>query len=164
MSDWHDNYNYYISRGRCPRCGGKRALAPGRKQCAECAEKHRIFQREQRNERRENRLCIRCGRPLAEDDKTMCGVCRDKINRSRRAKSKADKKRYHVLKAAGKCVICGARWAEQAEIQDIEKDRARGAGGEKTMRVECIYWSQERERIAREHYNQTGARSSCIVT
>ena len=103
-----ENRNYYIRNGRCPRCGGKHLLMPGRYTCRECAEKDRKYQREQRAFRRENGLCTRCGKPLPDGSAyVQCDDCRAYMRKF----DKFNKSRYEGLKADGKCVKCGA-WAE----------------------------------------------------
>lgn len=102
------NYEYYIGRGRCPKCWGKNPVMPGKRVCAVCASKKSESLKKRRTLRREQGLCTRCGKPLPEGSKyVQCEVCRAYIGTFRAF----NKRRYEGLKAAGKCVKCGG-WAE----------------------------------------------------
>lgn len=102
------NSDYYISRGRCPKCGGARPLEPGKRKCRECLEKSRQSQRERRKARRESGACTRCGKPLPEDSKYLqCEVCRAYVSTFR----VFNKRRYEARKAEGRCVKCG-EWVD----------------------------------------------------
>jgi len=102
------NYNYYLSIGKCPRCGGKHPVQKGKHVCRECSLKQSEQRREKRVFFKENGLCARCGKPLPVDSRFMqCQECRDYIGSFR----KFNKARYESLKRAGKCVKCGD-WAE----------------------------------------------------
>lgn len=102
------NRLYYLSRGRCPRCGGQNPVEPGRKLCKECRIKASDARHDLRQRRREAGVCTRCGNPLPEDSKfVQCEDCRVYIGTFR----KFNKRRYERLKAQGKCVKCGD-WAE----------------------------------------------------
>lgn len=99
---------FYLSRGRCPRCGGRNPIAPGRTECAECLAKHRESRRKLRDARRAAGLCTRCGKPLPEGyERLQCETCRAYI----KTYWVSDKRRYDALKEAGKCTKCGD-WAE----------------------------------------------------
>lgn len=99
------NNEYYLSNGKCPRCGGRNPVAPGRKRCRECALKDSERKRNRRDFRRENGLCTRCGRPLSEGHEYIqCDECRKYVQ----SFYKFNKARYESLKAQGLCVKCGA--------------------------------------------------------
>lgn len=102
-----DNAEYYLSRGRCPRCGGKNPLEPGKRSCRECALKSSERHHKQRVWRRENHLCTRCGRPLGEDTHKTCAECREYINSFKPIYRRETKMRYDGRKGLGLCVKCG---------------------------------------------------------
>ena len=102
------NYNYYLSIGKCPRCGGRNRLEPGKKMCRECSQKASGRRREQLAYRRENGLCTRCGKPLDEGSRfVQCEDCRAYMHTFYRF----NHRRYESLKEACRCVKCGD-WAE----------------------------------------------------
>lgn len=102
------NRDYYLGRGRCPRCGGKHPVEPGKRQCRECTEKASEGRKRQRKYRRENGLCTRCGKPLEEGSAFVtCEDCRVYLSTFKAF----NKCRYERLKRAGKCVKCGD-WSE----------------------------------------------------
>ena len=104
----NENRDYYLRNGRCPRCGGKHPLMPGKRSCRECALKASDRRREIRAFRRENGLCTRCGKPLPEGSAyLLCDDCRA----YQRSFQSFNERRYEGLKNQGKCVRCGS-WAE----------------------------------------------------
>ena len=104
------NRLYYLSRGRCPRCGGSNPVAVGRVLCVECQVKHDTEQTERRNRWKEQGLCIRCGGERAEG-KNQCQKCLDDRN-AKQISAKASKARRDTLRAQGLCTVCGKTWAE----------------------------------------------------
>ena len=150
MYDYKANRDYYISRGRCPKCSGQRPLAPGRKTCWECAVKQAEARRNKTAWRRENGLCTRCGRPLPEGhDRLQCDDCHN----YNRAYSKHDRARYESRKEQGLCVKCGAfaepgktlcracldRWHanENREANAEKKRQRRKECREKGLCIDC---------------------------
>lgn len=79
--------------GLCTRCG-KRWAEAGQTKCKQCRERDQkwyrdnnmreylyAYKQKQRNERRENNLCINCGRKLLIEEigvNSKCKKCRDK--------------------------------------------------------------------------------------
>jgi len=106
-----DNRSYYLSRGRCPRCGGKNPCVEGRVLCIECQQKHDEQQIQMRDKWRESGLCTRCG---GERDswRKLCANCRVYMSDLRRGNAKAAKERRDRLRDAGMCTRCGKTWAE----------------------------------------------------
>lgn len=121
---------YYKSQMRCVKCHGQDAFTLyGRSYCAECAELFRTYNRKcyasgggakererkkaQREKRREESLCTRCGKPLGSDAIYLtCDQCRAK---ARNAKRKETEKRTGYPTGAaksrwqyGECCKCGA--------------------------------------------------------
>lgn len=105
------NIEYYLSRGRCPHCGGENPVIPGGKLCTYCREKRLSRLCEKRIERAENGLCTKCGKPCEDKRYRWCEACRED-ERVRRGKIKAisRKKWYDKQREEGKCVVCGG-WA-----------------------------------------------------
>lgn len=102
------NRPYYLGIGKCPRCGGRNKVEPGRASCRECALKQADKRQELRNRRRDAGQCTRCGKTLPEGSEFLqCEDCRIYIGSFR----KFNKRRYEGMKAAGRCVKCGD-WAE----------------------------------------------------
>ena len=105
------NRAYYLSRGLCPRCGGKNRVQEGRCLCIECQKKHDEDQTERRKLWRETGLCTRCG---GERDgwQKMCADCREYMSDIKRENAKKAKARRDALKMKGLCVKCGKTWEE----------------------------------------------------
>ena len=118
---------FYLSIGICPVCN-KNALYGGEKACPECrardAEYHAqkyenpnyrkqmiqssIRSKNKRKQyRRENNLCIECGKRKPKEGIATCEICRCRINRQRREKYQGATLRKGWM-AAGKCFLCGA--------------------------------------------------------
>ena len=107
-----ENRQYYLRRGRCPVCFGKNLVVPGKKRCAECAERQNRHQRELKESYRGDGRCSRCGAPLDDDKYKRCSKCRSYAQKYREKSNERLRKRYHDRKDAGKCVRCGLTWAE----------------------------------------------------
>lgn len=105
------NRRYYLSRGKCPRCGGVNPVAPGRPLCAECQIKHDTEQTERRKRWKEQGLCARCGRER-NGEGALCQQCRVYMGDIRRNNAKVAKQRRDRLRALGMCQRCGRTWAE----------------------------------------------------
>ena len=106
-----ENRRYYLSQGRCPRCGGKNPLIEGRCLCIECQKKHDEEQVKRRNLWRETGRCTRCGRER-DDWHKMCPQCREYMSDIRRDNARKAKERRDQLRAKGFCTLCGRTWAE----------------------------------------------------
>lgn len=104
-----ENRQYYLSGGRCPRCGGKNKVVEGRVLCAECQKKHDEGQKERRDRWRAEGRCIRCGRERAEG-RYQCQMCLDKRAAGGINANAARAWRNSKI-SAGKCVRCGIRYA-----------------------------------------------------
>ena len=78
MFDPKANHAYYLSRGLCPRCGGKHPVRPGMKRCMECSVKESERLRTWRAARIKAGACTRCGGELAADGCITCPDCRHK--------------------------------------------------------------------------------------
>lgn len=106
------NILYYLSRGKCPRCGGKNRVEPGRNLCVECRLGNNAQRVNTRTRRREAGLCTVCGKPRDDEKYLTCSACREKI-RKRKGKKKAayQKSWYSRMREEGRCVSCG-KWAE----------------------------------------------------
>ena len=64
--------------GNCPQCGNNKSKDG--KRCEDCAEKARMQSREKANERRDQGLCITCGKNSHILNKQTCQECRNKHN------------------------------------------------------------------------------------
>lgn len=106
-----ENRAYYLSRGLCPRCGGKSRVVEGRVLCWECQQKKDTGQIQMRNAWREAGRCTRCGRER-DSDRVLCASCRAYMSDIRRGGAKAAKDRRDRLREAGMCTRCGKTWAE----------------------------------------------------
>lgn len=103
-----ENREYYLSRGRCPRCGGKNPLEPGKTLCRGCAVKVSEARRKQREWRRENHICTRCGKPMGEDERfKTCSECREYVSSFKPIYRRETQAQYNRHKLLGLCVKCG---------------------------------------------------------
>lgn len=108
------NRQYYLSRGRCPRCGGTNPVQVGRVLCVECQQKHDKEQTERMNRWRQEGRCIRCGSERAEG-RMQCQKCLD--NRKEKGINAASARKWREKKLAeGRCVICGLRFAAMGHV------------------------------------------------
>lgn len=106
------NREYYLSRGRCPRCGGKNPVEDGKARCRECGVKESERLRARKARWIAAGLCSRCGGPLDGDGKKTCIECREYAAQFQPQKAEAAKAVYDALKESGHCVRCKTRWAE----------------------------------------------------
>lgn len=107
-----ENRAYYLSRGLCPRCGGKAHVQPGRVLCVECQQKHDSDQHNRRAKWREEGRCTRCGRERDDPEKSMCAKCREYMHEIRKNNAEYAKERRDMLRERGICTRCGIRYAE----------------------------------------------------
>lgn len=117
---YQELYAWYKQMGICPQCGTNKA-APNRVRCEEClaknaesADKHRktkhipnriTYFKDLREQRKENDLCIWCGKPICSTSTVFCIDC--KIKNQRRndnRKSGIERSERHEY---GLCYICG---------------------------------------------------------
>jgi len=106
-----ENRLYYLSRGRCPVCGGLRPVVEGSKWCEVCRDKNCAKEKERRDKRRAEGLCVRCGEPLGDDKHVQCEKCRARDRELKRRQSQ-----YYIRKEKGMCVSCGARAARAGKV------------------------------------------------
>ena len=127
------NRAYYLSRGMCPNCGGKRPVKPGTTLCFDCHEKrntrdrrrmeseteeqravrleyHRRYNAERTRMTQEKGLCGKCGKP-ALPGKRLCLDCLVK-SRQRDEKRRIEKSKtglpHSTFVAFGLCGVCGS--------------------------------------------------------
>lgn len=117
---------FYIALGICPVCN-KNTLYGGEKACLECrardaeyhakryedpAQKKQMIQKsteskkKRKQYRREQGLCIECGRRKPREGIATCSICRERINRKKREQYWGATLRKQWV-AAGKCYLCG---------------------------------------------------------
>lgn len=109
-----NRYNRLKAAGLCARCG-KVEPVQGQVLCAECAQKNRdkaritCLQRlrecnwlQQRYlERKEKKICVRCGKAPAEEKRALCPECLSYMR-------EYERNRNARLRAQHICVRCGA--------------------------------------------------------
>lgn len=121
-----NNREFYIALGICPICN-KNTLYGKEKACPECrardAEYHakRYENPEQKKQmiqattesknkrkqyRREQGLCIECGRRKPRKGIATCSICRERINQQKRERYQGATLRKQWV-ADGKCYLCG---------------------------------------------------------
>ena len=141
-----ENYKYYKDHGICPQCG-VREHAPGRVRCEICLaqnagssarkrlnendseydiriKKMRYYKRYTRSERKENRKCIWCGKPMSAYSSCFCPDCRVKNQRkNERRKSdipRSERPLYGICYKCGKNpVISGRKLCQTCYEQSI---------------------------------------------
>ena len=123
------NAEYYLSRGKCPHCGGKNNVEPGEKLCRECRSEHNARRVNTRTRRREAGLCTLCGGRRDDEKYLTCSACREKIRRSRgKKKAKYQKSWYNRMREEGRCVSCGNwSWPGKARCKDCQKKSSQAA-------------------------------------
>lgn len=127
------NRAYYLSRGMCPNCGGKRPVKPGTTLCFDCSDKrktrywrkkeneteeqrtarleyHRKYNAEYTRKTQENGLCGKCGKPVLPG-KRLCLDCLVKSKR-RDEKRRIEKSKtglpHSTFVSFGLCGVCGS--------------------------------------------------------
>lgn len=120
MTKYQELYAWYKRMGICPQCGANKA-APNRVRCEEClaknaesADKHRkispvtsrkTYMKNLREQRKENGLCIWCGKTICSSSTVFCIDCKIKNQR------KNDKRKSGIERSEryeyGLCYICG---------------------------------------------------------
>ena len=107
-----ENRRYYLSIGKCPRCGGENPVIPGQVLCRECREKANESDRARVERYKAEGRCRRCGTELGDDWHVICKSCRDKKLKYRESGKRHAQKRRDDLREEGKCIRCGIRYAE----------------------------------------------------
>lgn len=123
MTKYQELYAWYKNMGICPQCGTNKS-APHRVRCEEClaknaesAEKqrkirprntgHKSYIKSLREQRKENGLCIWCGKSICSTSTVYCIDCRIKNQR------KNEQRKTGVLRSEryeyGLCYICGKK-------------------------------------------------------
>lgn len=118
---------FYISHHICPICR-KNNLFGEERACPECrakdAEQHakkyddpinrqKIIKiqtdsrRERKKRRREQGLCVECGKRKPREGITRCAICRERINKQKRDNYKGSELRKNWV-VNDKCFFCGA--------------------------------------------------------
>lgn len=99
-------------------------------------ERANEYQRNFTQRRKENGLCVNCGKPLDRAG-SRCISCREKINA-------ADRKQYQESKSRGMCPVCGKRklWGDENACLECKTKRSENA-------------MKNREKNGTEHYNKT---------
>lgn len=106
------NRLYYLSIGKCPKCGGRNNVEPGTHRCRACALRESENNRKRKAKRIGAGVCSRCGGPLDDSRWKTCQKCRDYNNKFKPMEHEQAKKVRERRKDEGKCVVCGIRWAE----------------------------------------------------
>lgn len=128
MFDQKANRAYYLSRGLCPRCGGKHPVRPGMKRCMECSIKEGERVKARHDARAKAGLCVRCGAPVEDEGRLTCRACREHQMRYNARNAAAVKRLHEKRRAEGKCIECGQHWAEPGKTlceKCLEAGRAR---------------------------------------
>lgn len=152
-----ESYHMMKSLGLC-KCG--KALAIGFASCPDCLEKDRLFQERKRNkdreaynkkqneyhrskykERKENGLCVVCGRPRGNSPSLECVECR--VKRIKRAKKsyipRSERVGSDLCYHCGKPVIDGMKVCAECYERDMAHLR--------------IAWASPLTKKAREEYS-----------
>lgn len=154
MSNDKQNRLYYLSRGLCPRCGGKSPVAYGYVLCWECKAKHDANQKERTERYKREGLCHRCGRPLPDGSKYVtCQACRDYAtsirDNSRLREVRAERKAKGLCSYCGKaaaeigrtyCRMCAIKHKAYQKQYDPDRSKANGrrqARREAGLCIEC---------------------------
>lgn len=127
--DEKSNRQYYLSRGRCPRCGGANPVAEGRRACAECMGRQKARYDANVAKWRASGLCTRCGGERDDERWKLCQACRTFCAGKNRHNAENAKARREALKAKGFCEQCGKTWAEPGRVRCkkcLAKNRAAG--------------------------------------
>jgi len=124
MTKSQELYLWYKSMGICPQCGTNKA-APHRVRCEECLlknaessekqregkpgtirkQRHRSYLKNLRNIRKENGLCVWCGKPICSSSTVFCIDCKlknQKKNEQRKSGIERNERPNY-----GFCYTCG---------------------------------------------------------
>ena len=124
----HEDKVFYTSLGICPHCG-KNTIIGEEKYCTECKAKNaeqkmkkyesdseyreKFIQtvvdgkRERKQRRREQGLCIECGKRPPKKGIATCEYCRAKANQKKREKYQVSTTRQQWIEN-GLCFLCGS--------------------------------------------------------
>ena len=103
---------YYLSQGRCPSCGGKNPVIPGRVLCFECQAVHDDGYKQRRETWKAEGRCTRCGAERDDPRRKMCAKCRERMRDATRQHPEKGKERREKLRERGLCTNCGKMAAE----------------------------------------------------
>lgn len=133
MTKYQELYAWYKQIGICPQCGTNKA-APNRVRCEECLAKqaeslnkrreisprntgHKTYTKNLREQRKENGLCIWCGKPICSTSTAFCIDCNIKNQRNNdRRKSGIERSERHKY---GLCYICGKPTADGKKLCEV---------------------------------------------
>lgn len=109
---------YYMARGRCPECSGKRFMEPGYTTCPECRALQSKRDKARRKRRDELGLCTECGGERDDPSLKTCSKCRAKKRAYREYVDYGNyQKRFTAqLKANFVCIRCCKREAEPGHV------------------------------------------------
>lgn len=118
-----DNYNFYKAHGICTYCTKERAV-PGKTLCEDCLEKKRVRERKRYENnpdlkeihkknfqkfyygKKEEGLCVNCGKKKAYNGSVFCYECMLRSKRVCKEYETNVRKKY--CKEIGLCTRCGA--------------------------------------------------------
>lgn len=160
MTKNQELYAWYKQMGICSQCGTNKA-APNRVRCEEClaknaesADKHRkikpiasrkTYNRNLREQRKQNGLCIWCGKPICSTSTVFCIDCKIKNQRRNdKRKSGTERSERHEY---GLCYICGKRAVEGKRLCKECYKRSCGNLPENKGGANYRNWKQRNELI-----------------
>jgi len=158
--------DYYLSHGICPYCGAEKLFGTERS-CPECRAKRvnsmeksrkrqwdRVLEqtasshRKKYHERKEQGLCVRCGKRQFESGRTVCMIC---LNKKRKYDQESRERKGIIIPrnervANGLCYTCGKPLNRDGRIcvscaDKMTRNLPEERGGN-------VYWSQQNKLIA----------------
>ena len=90
LTQQRDGYQYYIERGLCPNCGGKKKESD-KTLCEYCRSRALGYYYKRKEERNKNHQCVDCSKPVAEGEQRCSACLRKAAQRERDAKKKRRK-------------------------------------------------------------------------
>lgn len=160
MTKYQELYAWYKQMGICPQCGTNKA-APNRVRCEECLAKNaesankrrkinpapsrKAYYKSLREKRKEDGLCIWCGKPTCSSSTVFCIDC--KIKNQRRNEQRKSGIDRSERKEYGLCYICGKPAVDGKKLcEDCNKNLCgnlpQSKGGKNYKR-----WKQQNELI-----------------
>lgn len=139
MFDAKANAAYLLGRGRCPQCSGARPVLPGKKRCAKCTERNRIYNLNRIRRFKAEGKCGLCGAELPEGwGRKRCPACTE-IQRSAQERYRDGKRRNDAeLMARGLCVDCGTAPAEPGQRRCASCTKKRTESGSYVHHLEWM--------------------------
>lgn len=109
---------YYMARGRCPECNGKRFAEPGYTTCPECRASKSFHEKALRKRRDEQGLCTRCGGERDDPMRKICTKCRAKVAAYKKTGTPDSYQKFFIarMKASYTCIRCCKREAEPGHV------------------------------------------------